>query len=192
MYKIQKNPSAIRSQNRIMNTLLSLLKSDFPYSEVTISELSRRAKVVRKTFYSNFDNKDDILTFILDRAFELFMKNINLEDSSFSSIFFGLYSFLLKHKDWLKIFYQNNLIYFAQLHITKHIIDSKVYFQYKRLTLSEDKYWYYKYLPSQVMSAVCTTISNWIENDFQETPKQLGKLSEDLLLGRLWTTQVNS
>jgi AcrR family transcriptional regulator len=169
-----------------MNTLLSLLKNGSAFKDITISEISSKAKIVRKTFYSNFECKDDILYFILDRAFDLFIKNIDLDESNYAMIFYGLYSFLHKHQDWLIIFYKNDLIFFAQQYITKHIVTQQVYLKYKRLVLSEDKTWYYKYLPSQVMSVVCTTITNWIESNFNETPKQLGKLSEDLLLGKLW------
>lgn len=172
-----------------MNTLLSLLKNGYLFRNLTISEIAAKAKIVRKTFYSNFDCKEDIIYFILDRAFELFVKNINLDEGNYAMIFFGLYSFLHKHQDWLKIFYDNDLIFFAQKYITKHIVDEELYLKHQRLVLSEDKYWYYKYLPSQVMSIVCTTITNWIENGFQESPKQLGKLSEDLLLGKLWNNQ---
>ena len=54
------NPSAIRSQQEITGALLSLMQKH-PYNEITVKEILIDTKLARKTFYRNFDSKDDVL-----------------------------------------------------------------------------------------------------------------------------------
>lgn len=57
---ISENPSAIRSRKEITQALLALMKIH-PYSEITVKQIILEAGLARKTFYRNYDSKDDVL-----------------------------------------------------------------------------------------------------------------------------------
>ena len=54
------NPSAIRSKNEITEALLSLMQNA-PYNEISVKQIIMEARLARKTFYRNFESKDDVL-----------------------------------------------------------------------------------------------------------------------------------
>lgn len=58
------NKIALASQKQIMSALLSLL-DEKKYAEISVSELCRRAKVSRQTFYSLYASKENIIIDLL-------------------------------------------------------------------------------------------------------------------------------
>ncbi len=101
MYKIQTNSLAIKSQNWIANALLKLMESH-PYKDITVTQICHKANLVRKTFYRNFDSKEDILHFILDNLFN------DLKKSSGEPTYIELLDKIDKLETQLEI--QSNLI----------------------------------------------------------------------------------
>lgn len=64
--KISNNPSSIKSKAEITSALLKLMK-EYPYSEITVKQIILETNVVRKTFYRNFNSKNDVLTSYIDQ-----------------------------------------------------------------------------------------------------------------------------
>lgn len=64
-----------KSRELIQNALLELLSEKKPIELITVSEISRRADVSRKTFYNNYHNvqeaKDDLENHYVDLIFSL-------------------------------------------------------------------------------------------------------------------------
>ena len=60
MYTVQKNPAALRSQELICRAMCSLM-AEFPFEEITITRICQEAGVGRKTFYRNYERKEDVL-----------------------------------------------------------------------------------------------------------------------------------
>ena len=60
MYTVQKNPAALRSQELICRGLCSLM-AELPFEEITITRICQEAGVGRKTFYRNYERKEDVL-----------------------------------------------------------------------------------------------------------------------------------
>jgi AcrR family transcriptional regulator len=186
MYKIQKNPSAIRSQIKIAHSLLNLLKDGHSYKEISISDISAKANMVRKTFYSNFRSKEDIVKYIIDNTIELFLKNTNIETSEQYEIFSKLFAFLFQRKEFLLQVNKNGLYDMIGKMTTDYLLKNKLYLRYQRFSLSKEKSWYYNYLPEQLTVTVLLIVKNWVLGNFNESPEQLGKLAEDLIQGNLW------
>ena len=65
MYFKQKNKTAVRSQNMIADALFSLMKRK-PFHLITVTEICAEAAVGRKTFYRNFELREDVIDFRLD------------------------------------------------------------------------------------------------------------------------------
>lgn len=54
------NPTALKSQQWIIESLLSLMEEK-PYDQISVSEICRKADLDRRTFYRNFNCKKDVL-----------------------------------------------------------------------------------------------------------------------------------
>lgn len=65
MYHKQVNKTAIQSQHMIADALFSLMKRK-PFQQITVTEICDEAAIGRKTFYRNFDVKEDVVEFRLD------------------------------------------------------------------------------------------------------------------------------
>ena len=65
MYHTQANKTAIQSQHMIADALFSLMKRK-PFQQITVTEICVEAAVGRKTFYRNFELREDVIDFWLD------------------------------------------------------------------------------------------------------------------------------
>ena len=65
MYHKQVNKTAVQSQHMIADALFSLMKRK-PFQQITVTEICDEAAIGRKTFYRNFDMKEDVVDFKLD------------------------------------------------------------------------------------------------------------------------------
>ena len=65
MYHKQVNKTAVQSQHMIADALFSLMKRK-PFQQITVTEICDEAAIGRKTFYRNFDMKEDVVEFKLD------------------------------------------------------------------------------------------------------------------------------
>ena len=65
MYKKQTNKTAQQSQRMITDALFRLMMRK-PFAAITITEICEEAGVGRKTFYRNFELKEDVIAFRLD------------------------------------------------------------------------------------------------------------------------------
>lgn len=54
------NPIALQSQKWIIQALLDLMQI-MNYDKISVSEICRKAQLDRRTFYRNFDSKNDVL-----------------------------------------------------------------------------------------------------------------------------------
>ena len=66
-----QNPSAVQSKEWIMNALIVLMQEK-DYHDITITEIAEKADVVRRTFYRNFESKEDVLESYLNVLFQKF------------------------------------------------------------------------------------------------------------------------
>ena len=66
MYLRQANKTARQSQELIAEGLFRLMDRK-PFSQIRITELCQEAGVGRKTFYRNFQTKEDVVEFRLDQ-----------------------------------------------------------------------------------------------------------------------------
>lgn len=66
-----QNPSAVQSKEWIMNSLIALMQVK-NYNEITVSEIAEKSGIVRRTFYRNFDSKEDVLDSYLNMLFQKF------------------------------------------------------------------------------------------------------------------------
>ena len=75
MYHKQTNKTAIQSQHMIADALFSLMKRK-SFQQITITEICEEAAIGRKTFYRNFDLKEDVIDFQLEKLCQQYATEI--------------------------------------------------------------------------------------------------------------------
>ena len=129
--KQSTNPSAIRSRKMLTSSLLILMYQK-PYQEISIKDIAERADVNRRTFYRNFESKDDILFYYGKLLVGQLGRSIQAKGVfSFHSICESYFEFWALNLDFLKLLKKNNLLYFLfeqfdQYHDQLHLFLPKV------------------------------------------------------------------
>ena len=78
-----KNPTALQSQNLITEALLALMEEE-PFQKITIKAVCAHAGVSRQTFYSLFENKEEVIGRRLDQLFEEYRKRFIEEKRAYT------------------------------------------------------------------------------------------------------------
>ncbi len=77
------NPTARQSQEWIIRELLSLMETT-DYDKISVSEICRKADIDRRTFYRNFNSKNDVLEQYVTALRQEYLSNYSNEDSTSS------------------------------------------------------------------------------------------------------------
>lgn len=104
MYYKQKNKTAINSQHMIADALFSLMKRK-SFQQITVTEICDEAAVGRKTFYRNFELREDIIEFQLDNMCNEY--KAELEELSVEEYLFHHFSYVCENKDFFILLYKN-------------------------------------------------------------------------------------
>lgn len=75
MYTEQKNPAALRSQELICKAVCELL-GELTFEEITVTRICQEAGVGRKTFYRNFERKEDVVELMIDHLREEYEREL--------------------------------------------------------------------------------------------------------------------
>ncbi|MFE4710250.1 TetR/AcrR family transcriptional regulator [Paenibacillus sp. NPDC056722] len=112
------NPSAIRSQKWIRDSLLQLLEEK-SYKTISIKEITERSDLARQTFYQLFDSKEEIIQYHLDNLFREYLIEIqNLEVATTEELARLYFIFFHNNESFIHHLIQNDLI---------HILNQKFY-----------------------------------------------------------------
>ena len=105
------NPSSIRSKKEITEALLKLMK-DNPYQEISVKQIIMETDLARRTFYRNYESKDDVLNSIItDKIIEYSKALTSTAESPLDVIF----RFCEVNKDFLMILHKNGLLHLLLL-----------------------------------------------------------------------------
>jgi AcrR family transcriptional regulator len=170
----------------IKEAFRSLLKTT-PYDRISIMELCTTASISKKTLYKYFEGKPDIVeTLIYDDivAPVLELRRI-LPNNDIKSA-----SILMIERDFETMYdnremYKNLLKNFGRMEFIDIIISitEKLNLNvYSTLNLSEADLKYSSYFVAAANAMVKT---RWIENNFEESPKQMAKLTSEWTLSHL-------
>ena len=106
------NPSAIRSREMLTEALLLLMQKK-PYEEISIKDIANKADLNRRTFYRNFESKDDIIFSYGNKIVSQLGVMIQTKgDFSFPAICESYFDFWLSNLEFLKLLKKNNMLYY--------------------------------------------------------------------------------
>lgn len=169
---------AFKSKKRITKALISLMEEK-DYAEITVAEIAKRADRVRRTFYSHFGSKEEVLAVYIDQIIKEHIQSyLKLDDYSqltIAEIYFKLWA---KHLDFVLLLKNNNLLILLK-GFEKYIAElDKAFAAFNCLGLSQQAA---EYAPKFYAGALWSTLDKWIEKGMEESPAELGEHFSELI-----------
>ena len=106
MYFKHKNKTAIRSQRMIADALFRLMKRK-SFRQISVTEICEEAAVGRKTFYRNFEVREDVIDFQLDQMCHEYQ--MELEKLPIEQKLYHHFSYIQRNADYFITLYRNGL-----------------------------------------------------------------------------------
>ncbi|MBQ2920535.1 MAG: TetR/AcrR family transcriptional regulator [Oscillospiraceae bacterium] len=165
MYTVQKNPAAVRSQELICRAVCALM-AELPFDEITVTRICQEAGVGRKTFYRNFEDKEDVILLMIDflRAeYEHELPGVPPERAAYFH-----FSFLSRHMDFL--------ILLETAGQTPLLTGRFSELQPRVMPRWSDDEQENAYRTAVVVAGTEAVIRLWARQGFRETPEELERL----------------
>lgn len=161
------NPSAIRSQQEIKKALIALMR-EYQYKDITVKQIILESELSRKTFYRNYNSKDDVLISLVKNSLEDYFSIINNEDVYILSTIF---SFVDKNKELLSLLDKNDMLNVVLQYINRYG------FEYRKKHLSSSNPFTQlfdsldsDYLIALNCGAIWNVVSLWIHQGMKDSP----------------------
>ena len=153
----------------ITNSLFELMKAK-PYNDISITEITDKAKVNRVSFYRNFTSKEDIIDKWIKFTTQNFLSisDISYQKDSTLDYFTKLFTHLEKYKTEAMLIYNANLFNLLKNEFDNNLINlhKKEYSNYKSYFLAGGIFNVYYF---------------WLINGCKETPQQVAEKLVDLM-----------
>lgn len=182
MEKKSKNPSSVRSKKALALAFAELLMERSIF-DIKISDITKKAGLSRQTFYTNFEQKEDILDYSLERLFEMYRKHIAGREPDTMKIFTDYFAFWYEHRVFLSILFQSQLSYLFFAKNTE-------FFQRELAVLAEEAAQEAReipYIKAYLAGTAFTLLKTWIVNGKDLDMKELTGIMERLMTGMLFT-----
>ncbi len=186
MYKKQTSTVALQSQKWIAEALLRLLEQ-YGFKEITVTQICQEAGLVRKTFYRNFNTKEDILHYIIDQLFLSFQTVFDIRTTPPIEIFTHYYEYWAKEKRLLTLLHRDDLFYLLTKKYVEYVDSMNLYFfqpQDDSFTELES------YVVRFIAGGMVSILEHWLECGFSESIENLTTLTGTLLVSA--NTYLNS
>lgn len=170
------NPIALQSQKMITDALLGLMEQK-QFSKIQIKELCEFAQVSRQTFYSLYDNKEQVLELFFDQIFVEYIEKAKTFDKiSVSLICSSSITYLMKYSHFINLLVTNNLNYIMTQKIEQYLLEfSNI--------ISVNKPQNHDYGIAFLSSALVGVIGKYIQNNQFNNAKEISDLIENILSG---------
>lgn len=167
-----------------ITTALFQLMEVKPYSEITISEIVKKAGVGRVTYYRNFKSKEDIIIQYFDikkdefkdrRRYDISEKDRHL------SIIMDVFENFKEHKEIMKLITKAHIDFIYLDYLNKNMVENfKDNFQNSN-----------KYTPYIYAGALYNISMQWLKNDCQESIKDISLVMYDSVFPNNIKTPIN-
>ena len=153
----------------ITNSLFELMKAK-PYNDISITEITDKAKVNRVSFYRNFTSKEDIIDKWIKFTTQNFLSksDISYQKDSTLDYFTKLFTHLEKYKTEAMLIYNANLFNLLKNEFDNNLINlhKKEYSNYKSYFLAGGIFNVYYF---------------WLINGCKDSPHQVAEKLVDLM-----------
>ena len=175
-----------RVKNQITEGLFSLLRKK-SFSEITVTDIVREAKVARASYYRNFQNKEEIIEAAMDILRDELMKDIQYDDDEHifnqenarAGFEKALTSCLIRKADLLTL-YHNGFGSLIQQTFNRYIME----FAGNMSVNSIDRYKLYF-----ISGAVTNVLIEWLDEGAKEPPREIAALCIGYFTGGILHTK---
>ena len=146
----------------VADALFSLMKRK-PFHQITVTEICTEAAIGRKTFYRNFDLREDVIDFQLDllcAEYERDYLSVPLEEKLYYHCIF-----LKKHTEELIILYHNGLHPLVEQKFSVFLPDTMPIW-------SEDPV-EQEYRSQYIIAGIEAIVRVWVTRGFQESVEEI-------------------
>ena len=170
MINTSENPVSIRSKMYLVVALLELM-DEKSYENISIKELTDRATLSRRTFYTNFETKEDILKYHIDTLVSGYIKILQtyecLTAKDIAKVYFNYW---FSQRNLLRLLKKNNLPILIKAFVEfLRNMNSLLIIKDHRFTDSELQY----YDAVFVAGGLWNLLNIWVENDFDKNCEEM-------------------
>lgn len=170
---------SLQSKEWIVMALIILMRTK-KYSDITIKELAEKAGVDRKTFYRNFNTKEDVLHFYLDKTCQDYITNLNKEPVLTTFSVAKAYFLTCKsHSDFLNLLDRNNLLPLLLMVFDEYL--PMLHKIFENTKTGDNPVYYSEYALSFLTGGFWNISIKWIRNGGHETPEEMAQIVETLM-----------
>ena len=170
-----------RSKDIISSTLLTLMETS-SFNEITVSEICSNALLARKTFYNNFDSKEDVISYAVEKLVLEYHETLS-EVNVYSplEISYLFFCFGKKHEKFMTLLIENNLYHLFKVCFETHLPAINALVPQNKLNVLKDDQ--LRYVFAFHTSGVLRMLELWIEDGFTKTAREMSHIYHTLSLG---------
>ena len=174
-----KQDRRIRKTRAILKQSLISMMKEKSIKHITVKEICEKADINRGTFYLHYTDVYDMFEQIENEFFnelkdvldKYHNSGIKLKDAHLKPLF----RFLLENKDFCIVMLSG----YGDMSFTKQLLQylyDRIVAVYGKSTAKMEHYYFF------VIYGCLGLISNWLNTDATETPEEMAKLAEDIIL----------
>lgn len=172
------NKLATQSENWLLDSFYELLKEK-AFSDITISEISEKADLDRRTFYRHFKSKESILEqycrSIISEFVDLILSQDTLSKACVTTAYF---TFWKNHIEFLKLLERDNLLYFLLkefeplLSLTRKTVKPKI----EQASLTKEEHYYLSFF----IGGFFNLLLKWLSQGAIESPSEMATIINEI------------
>ena len=170
MINNSENPASIRSKQYLVAALLELM-DEKSYETISVKELTDRAKLSRRTFYTNFETKEDVLRYHIDTLVYEYIAILQTYESLTPTVIAKEYfSYWYSHRELLLLLRKNNHPILIKVFVEfLRNMDSLIIITDRRFTESELQY----YDAVFVAGGLWNMLNVWVDKNFEKDCEEM-------------------
>lgn len=177
-----------QTEKWIIKALLELMEEK-EYADITITEITKRAQLGRRTFYRYFKSKDQVLEHMCNVLMQEFAEKCLEkagEMNSLSSVAKAYFELWEEHIDFLKLLKKEHLLYFIQERIEIFVHNAAVMAGHVPQDDKLDKETYgtswYEYIFK--VAGFWRLTTEWCDENPRKTPEDMAKIVTEIIEGQ--------
>ena len=160
------NTRNIRVKNDIADAFVELLK-DRSFGEISVVDIVDKAQVARISFYRNFENKDEILRFYIEKVTDEWLSETNdnyitLTQNGIKEYIVFLFSHMYEYRDIVDILMRN-----GKMHLLENEFDKRFSARLSGIFSP----WEIAYRTGGVYKL----FRYWVETGYEKTPEEVAE-----------------
>lgn len=176
--KTKNKPQALLSKNMIMEALLTLMEEK-NYDKITIKDITTKAQLSRRTFYRNFDTKDDVFELLIKVLVKEYTDKLIKDNATtldeLANLFFSFWTRKLK---LLKLLEKSNLMERLLKYFNKYVpIIHEYAFKTDSFSSSENR----KEAIYMITGGFWNILCYWLNEGAEKTPEEMAEAIKEFV-----------